>query len=237
MHAKAITPVCIVAGVGPGNGEALARRFSGAGYAVALLARRTALSERLAAELPDARVFTCDVASAEMVEHVFTRITDEMGPPDTLIYNSGKGVWGTIDQVSADDFEQAWRTNALGLFLTARQVIPVMKARGQGNIVVIGATASRRGVAGTAAFAPAKMAQRALTESMARYLGPLGVHVSLLIVDGVVGGPETRAQFVGRADDAFIDPDAIAKTALHLARQDRSAWSFEVNVRPFNEKW
>lgn len=237
MQTEANKPVCIVVGVGPGNGEALARRFSAAGYAVALLARRTALCQRLASELPDARAFACDVAIAGMVEQVFADIANEMGVPNTLIYNAGKGVWGAIDQVGADDFEQAWRTNTLGLFLTARQVIPAMKAGGQGNIVVIGATASRRGVARTAAFAPAKMAQRALTESMARYLGPAGVHVSLLIVDGVVGGPETRAQFAGRADDAFIDPDAIATTALQLARQDRSAWSFEVDVRPFNEKW
>lgn len=237
MQTEAKKPVCVVVGIGPGNGEALARRFSGAGYAVALLARRTALIERLAAELPDARAFTCDVANAGMVEQVFTRIADEMGAPDTLIYNAGKGVWGAIDQVSADDFEQAWRINTLGLFLTARQVIPAMKTRGRGNIIVIGATASRRGVAGTAAFAPAKMAQRALAESMARYLGPSGVHVSLLVIDGVIGGPETRAQFAGRADDAFVDPDAVAVTALHLVHQDRSAWSFEVDVRPFNEKW
>ena len=230
-------PVCAVVGVGPGNGQALARSFSGAGYAVALLARGTTLSDALVAELPGSRAYACDAANAAMVEQVFARIAQEMGAPETLIYNAGKGVWGAVDEVSAADFEQAWRINTLGLFLSARQVIPAMKARGQGNIVVIGATASRRGVAGTAAFAPAKMAQRGLTESMARYLGPAGVHVSLLIVDGIVGGPETRAQFAGRTDDAFINPDAVASTALHLTRQDRSAWSFELEVRPFNEKW
>lgn len=229
--------VCVVVGVGPGNGEAFVRQFNQAGYAVALLARRTDFIALLASNLPDAKAFPCDVSDATSVVNVFDRITREMGAPDVLIYNAGKGVWGTIEQVNTEDLDLAWRTNTMGLFLCAKQVIPSMKAREQGTIIVVGATASRRGVAGTAAFAPAKMAQRALTESMARHLGPSGVHVSLLIVDGIVGGPETRAQFASRAQDAFIAPDAIASTALHLARQDRSAWSFEIDLRPFNEKW
>lgn len=229
--------VCAVVGVGPGNGEALARRFASAGHAVALLARRRTLIERLASELPGARAFECDVGDEVAVAEAFARIAAEAGPVDTLVYNIGRGVWGAVDQVSSEAFEQAWRSNALGLFHCARQVIPAMKAKASGNIVVIGATASRRGVAGTAAFAPAKMAQRALAESMARHLGPAGVHVSLIVVDGVVRGPETRPQFADRAPDSFIEPDAIAATALSLTLQDRSAWSFEVDVRPFNERW
>lgn len=237
MHSNTDKPVCVIVGVGPGNGEALARTFADAGHAVALLARRPAFCEALAAQLPDARAFVCDATDAVAVERTFARIAEDMGDVATLVYNAGKGVWGAVDQVSQDDFEQAWRINALGLFLAARQVIPTMKSRGAGNLIVIGATASRRGVAGTAAFAPAKMAQRALTESMARHLGPSGIHVSLLILDGAVGGPETRARFRDRPDDAFIAPDAIASTALQLTLQDRSAWSFEVDLRPFNETW
>ena len=103
--------------------------------------------------------------------------------------------------------------------------------------MVIGATASRRGVAGTAAFAPAKMAQRGLAESMARHLGPSGLHVCLIVVDGVVGGPVTVARYPGRAKDTFIDPDAVSAIAAGLVAQHRSAWSFEVEARPFNEKW
>jgi NAD(P)-dependent dehydrogenase (short-subunit alcohol dehydrogenase family) len=237
MRSNTDKPVCVIVGVGPGNGEALARIFADAGHAVALLARRTGFCETLAARLPDARAFACDATDAAAVERTFAQIAKDMGDVATLVYNAGKGVWGAVDQVSEDDFEQAWRINALGLFLAARQVIPAMKARGAGNLIVIGATASRRGVAGTAAFAPAKTAQRALTESMARHLGPSGIHVSLLILDGVVGGPETRAQFRDRPDDAFIAPDSIASTALQLTLQDRTAWSFEVDLRPFNEKW
>ena len=237
MRSNTNKPVCVIVGVGPGNGEALARTFADAGHAVALIARRHAFCETLAAQLPDARAFACDATDATAVERTFAQIAKEMGDVAVLVYNAGKGVWGAVDQISERDFEQAWRIGALGLFLAARQVIPAMKARGAGNLIVIGATASRRGVAGTAAFAPAKMAQRALTESMARHLGPSGIHVSLLILDGVVGGPETRAQFRDRPDDAFIAPDAIASTALQLTLQDRSGWSFEVDLRPFNEKW
>lgn len=230
-------PVCAVVGVGPGSGEALARRFASAGHAVALVARRTALIERLASELPGALAFECDVSNEGAVAETFAVIATEMGPVDTLVYNIGRGVWGAVDKVSSEDFEQAWRSNALGLFHCARQAIPAMKAKASGNIVVIGATASRRGVAGTAAFAPAKMAQRALAESMARYLGPAGIHVSLIVVDGVVRRSETRPQFADRAPDSFIEPDAIAAAALTLTLQDRSAWSFEVDLRPFNERW
>jgi NADP-dependent 3-hydroxy acid dehydrogenase YdfG len=230
-------PVCVVVGVGPGNGEALARKFASSGHSVALLARRRHLTERLASELPDARAIECDITDEHAVAEAFAQIAAEMGSVHTLIYNAGKGVWGAVDKVSTTDFEQAWRTNALGLFHCARQVIPAMKERATGNIVVIGATASRRGVAGTAAFAPAKMAQRALAESMARHLGPAGIHVSLIIVDGIVGGPVTRVQFADRAPDSFIEPEAIAATAVGLTLQDRSAWSFEVDVRPFNERW
>ncbi len=159
-------PVCAVVGVGPGNGEALARRFSSDGYAVALMARRADLTARLAGELAHARAYSCDVADAASVASAFERTRAELGDVDVLVFNAGSGVWGTIEDVSPEDFERAWRINALGLFLTARQVIPAMRARGSGAIIVVGATASRRGVAGTAAFAPAKMAQRGLAESM-----------------------------------------------------------------------
>lgn len=231
------SPVCVVVGVGPGNGEAFARCFAAAGHAVALLARRTELSAALAAELPDARAYACDVTTAASVESAFTRIQAEMGPVEVMIFNAGKGVWGDVESVSPADFQESWSINALGLFLTAQAVIPAMKANAGGNIVIVGATASRRGVAGTAAFAPAKAAQRALAESMARHLWPAGIHVSLIIVDGRVGGAKARGMFADKPADAFIDPNDIAKIALDLTRQARSAWSFEVEARPFNEKW
>ena len=229
--------VCAVVGVGPGNGEALARRFSADGYAVALLARRTDLSARLAEELPRARAYACDAAEAKSVKAAFERIRADIGEVDVLLFNAGSGVWGTIEEVSPEDFERAWRVNTLGLFLTARQAIPAMRRRGQGAIIVVGATASRRGVAGTAAFAPAKMAQRGLTESMARYLWPDGIHVALIIVDGGVRSAAAKARFPDRPEDALIAPSGVADIAANLVRQDRSAWSFEVEARPYAEKW
>jgi NADP-dependent 3-hydroxy acid dehydrogenase YdfG len=125
----------------------------------------------------------------------------------------------------------------MGLLLCAQRVIPAMKARGDGHIVVIGSTASRRGVARTAAFAPAKAAQRSLVESMARHLWPQRVHVALIIVDGVVDLPKTRAFLRDKPDEFFIQPDAVAETAYRLTTQPASAWSFEVEARPFGETW
>jgi NADP-dependent 3-hydroxy acid dehydrogenase YdfG len=230
-------PVCAVVGVGPGNGEAFVRAFSQAGYAVGMLARREETLVKLAKQIPCTHAFPCDAGDETSLSAAFGQIETTLGPVDLLIYNAGKGIWGSIEQVTAQDFESTWRVNALGLFLSAKQVIPSMVERGEGSIVVVGATASTRGVAGTAAFAPAKSAQRALTQSMARSLGPKGIHVAHMVIDGIVGGPETRAQFAGRANDAFISPDAIAATALELVKQPRSAWSFELDLRPFNEKW
>jgi NAD(P)-dependent dehydrogenase (short-subunit alcohol dehydrogenase family) len=229
--------VCAVVGVGPGNGEAFARRFSADGYTVALMARRTDLTARLAAELPRAQAFACDAAAPTSVETAFGQTRAELGDIDVLVYNAGSGVWGSIEEVSPEDFERAWRINAFGLFLAARQVIPAMRRKAQGAIVIVGATASRRGVAGTAAFAPAKMAQRGLAESMARHLWPAGIHVALIVVDGVVGGPVTRSRFEYRPDEAFIAPAGVADIAASLVRQDRSAWSFEVEARSYMEKW
>ncbi len=229
--------VCVVVGIGPGNGEALARRFSAAGYAVALVSRSTTLSATLAAELPGARAYGCDITEAAAVTATFAAIEAELGVPAVLVYNAGKGVWGSIETVTAEEFEGSWRSNALGLFLAARAVIAPMQRAGSGAIVVIGATASRRGVAGTAAFAPAKTAQRTLAESMARHLGPSGIHVALIIIDGIVGSAKALARYPERDVDSFVRPSAVADIALHLATQDRSAWSFEVEARPYSEKW
>jgi len=230
-------PVCAVVGIGPGNGQALARRFAAAGYGLALLSRRTDLSAALAAELGDARAYECDVADAASVSRAFERIRADLGEVDVLVFNAGAGIWGTVEEISPQGFETAWRINALGLLLTAQAVIPAMKRKGAGSIVVIGATASRRGMPRTAAFAPAKAAQRSLAEAMARQLWPAGIHVSLIIIDGVVDIARTRQQMADKPDDFFLKPDDIAETAYWLTRQNRSAWSFEVEARPFGEKW
>jgi NAD(P)-dependent dehydrogenase (short-subunit alcohol dehydrogenase family) len=237
MAGESKLPVCAVVGVGPDNGEALARRFAADGYAVALMARRTELTAKLAGELPLAKAYACDVAEAASVEVAFAAMRSDLGDVDALIYNAGSGVWGNVEEVKAEDLERSWRVNTLGLFLAAQQAIPAMRRKGLGAIIVVGATASRRGAAGAAAFAQSKMAQRALAESMARHLWPAGIHVALIIVDGVVGGPVTRSRIADRPHDFFIDPAGVAAIAADLVKQHRAAWSFEVEARPFKEKW
>jgi NAD(P)-dependent dehydrogenase (short-subunit alcohol dehydrogenase family) len=237
MNDEKKKPVCVVVGVGPGNGAAIARRFASEGYALALLARRAEFTQKLAAELSGSRAYACDVGDPASVEGAFVAIRRDLGDPEVLVYNAGTGVWGNVEEVSAADFEAAWRVNTLGALLAAKQVIPAMKSAKRGSIVFIGATASRRGNVKTAAFAPAKAAQRSLAESMARYLWPLGIHIAIIIVDGVVDLPGTRQRMPDKPPSFFIQPDAVADTALHLTRQTPSAWSFEVEARPFGEAW
>lgn len=229
--------VVVVAGVGPGNGAALARRFAVDGAAVAMLARSKERADALAAEIDGARGYACDVGDATSVQACFAAIRDELGEVGTLLFNAGTGVFADVEHITAEQFEASWRVNALGLFLCSREVIPAMKAAGDGSIVVIGATASRRGGKATAAFAPAKAAQRGLAESMARSLWPAGIHVALIIVDGAVDLPGTREKLPDKPDDFFVAPDGVAEIAWDLAHQSRRAWSFEVEARPFGESW
>lgn len=229
--------VCVVVGVGPGNGTALARRFAAEGRAVALLARSTETTKPLAASLPYARAYACDVTDPAAIAETFATIRDELGPVETLLYNAGPGCWGTPEETTIEQMEEAWRINALGLLLASQQVIPTMKEAGRGTILVTGATASRRGGARFTAFASAKAAQRSLAQSMARHLGSKGIHVALLIVDGVVDLPYTREMMEGKPDEFFMQPDDIAQVAWDTCQQSRSAWSFEVEVRPFCEVW
>ena len=227
------TPVCAVVGVGPKNGEAFARTFHAEGYRVALLSRSTGFSENLAGDLGDARAYACDAGDPGSVTSAFERIRADLGPVDVLIYNAGSGSWNNVEDVTVDDFERSFRINALGGLVASQQVIPDMKSKGGGNIVFVGATASLRGVPMTAGFAPAKAAQRILAQSMAKHLGPQGIHVSILIIDGRIGepdSPETR-------DGTQLDPRDIARTAFTLTTQERSAWSFEVDLRPMQERW
>jgi len=237
MSVQLNKPVCVIVGVGPGNGAAFARRFALEGYQVALLSRSTDFTVELAKEIDDARAYKCDVTNPVSISDTFTSIRAEMGEVDILIFNPGAGIWKTVEEISPEEFEQSWRVNALGGLLVSKQVIPFMKQNKRGNIIFIGATASRRGGARTAAFAPAKAAQRSLAESMARHLGPSGIHVTHVILDGVVYTPATREMMPDKPDDYFIQPDDIADVLVHLTQQKSSAWSSEIEVRPFGEVW
>lgn len=229
--------VCAVVGVGVGNGAALVRQFAQDGYSVAMLARSQGVTGELEKELPGTKAFTCDVSRAEDIARAFASIRSELGEVDVVVFNVGSGVFGTFDDVKADDLEASLRLNALGLFRVGKEVVPAMRAAGSGAIIVIGATASRRGVPRTTAFAPAKAAQRSLCEALAKQLGPEGIHVALIIIDGVVDLPRTREWMKDKPDAFFVQPSGVAALASMLVKQDRSAWTFEAEARPFGEAW
>jgi NAD(P)-dependent dehydrogenase (short-subunit alcohol dehydrogenase family) len=229
--------VVVVAGAGPGNGAALARRFAVDGRPVALLSRDQAHADTIAAKLENARGYACDVGDEASVKSCFAAISANLGEVDTLLYNAGSGVFADVESITPGQFEQACRVNALGAFLCSREVIPAMKANGAGNIVFIGATASRRGGKMSAAFAPAKAAQRSLAESMARSLWPVGIHVALIVIDGIVDLARTRAMMPNKPDEFFVDPAGVAEMAWQFTRQSRRAWSFETEIRPLGESW
>lgn len=229
--------VCIVAGVGPGTGSALSRRFAEGGYRVAMLARD---GERLAAlqrEIAGSRGYAVDVGDAAAVRDVVARIGAELGAPRVLVHNAVSGHFGEFLDLDPQALETTFRTNVMSLQHLGQAVAPGMMAAGGGAILVTGNTAAWRGVANFAGFAPSKAAQRILAQSMARSLGPRGIHVAYVVIDAVIDVPWTRHAFADRPDEFFARPDAIADTVYHVAHQDRSAWTFEIDLRPFAEKW
>jgi NAD(P)-dependent dehydrogenase (short-subunit alcohol dehydrogenase family) len=229
--------VCLVTGVGPGTGAAVCRRFAAEGYRVAMLARDAERLRALEAEIAGSRAYAADVTDAGALAAAYTRIESELGAPSVVVYNATRGTFGNFLEIDPADLERNFRTNALGLLHTARLAAPAMIAAGSGAIIVTGNTSARRGKAGFAAFAPTKAAQRILAESMARSLGPRGVHVAYVVIDAVIDVPWTRRAYPNRPDEYFARPSAIADAVLHLAHQDRSAWTFELDLRPFGEEW
>jgi len=223
-------PVCAVIGIGPKNGRAFATRFAEEGYAVALLSRSTDYSSGLAAEL-GGKAYACDVTDPAAIKQAFAQVHADLGDVDVLLYNAGSGQFGTFDDVPDEAFEKGWQINVRGLLQSSREVLGPMREKGSGAIIITGATASLRGKPVTAAFAQAKAAQRSLAQSFARQLGPEGIHVALVIVDGGIGSDEQSR------DEGMLRPSDIAATVYHLATQPKSAWTFEVDVRPFKENW
>jgi NAD(P)-dependent dehydrogenase (short-subunit alcohol dehydrogenase family) len=216
---------------------ALAQRFADGGYRVAMLGRSADKLADFEKQIDGSKAYAADVTEDRAVHATVARVTEELGPIKVVIHNAGNAVFGDIVSVSTDDFEDAWRLNARALFVLARATAPAMIESGGGAILVTGATAALRGGSGFAAFAPAKAAQRSLAQAMAKRLGPEGVHVAYVIVDGVIDTPVTRSFLTDRPDDRFLRPADIAETYYYLAHQPKSAWTFEIDLRPFNESW
>jgi NAD(P)-dependent dehydrogenase (short-subunit alcohol dehydrogenase family) len=228
----------VVAGCGPGLGQSLARTFAGAGYRVAMLARDP---ERLAAQAaadPDRLVpMVCDVTEPAAVDAAFARAEAELGPVAAAVFNAGAYRPGGVLDISPEDFELCWRVGAFAGFLVARAAARLMLPRGRGSILFTGATASIRGSARFLNLASPKFALRAVAQSLARELGPQGLHVAHVIVDGQIRTPKYEHLVAQRGPDALLEPDALAEMYLHLHRQTRSAWTQELDARPWSERF
>jgi NAD(P)-dependent dehydrogenase (short-subunit alcohol dehydrogenase family) len=229
--------VCVVTGVGPGTGAALVRRFAADGYRVAMLARDETRLAKLAAELPGVRAYPVDVADLDALRGALERVRSELGAPSVLLHNAVAGGFGTFESVKPEQLEHRFRVNVTSLLVLAQELAPAMIAAGHGAIVVTGNTSAWRGKAAFAGFAPTKAAQRILAESLARALGPKGVHVAYVVTDAVIDVPWTRKAFPDRPDEFFIQPSGIADAVHHVVHQERSAWTFELDLRPYGENW
>jgi NAD(P)-dependent dehydrogenase (short-subunit alcohol dehydrogenase family) len=224
----------LIIGAGTGISGALTRQLREAGLAVALAARNT---EKLTAlvEETGARAFPTDAADPASVEALFGAVEEAIGAPDVVIYNASGRVRGPLAQLDPAAVRQALEVTAFGGFLAVREAARRMEPQGRGAILLTGASASIKGFAHSAPFAMGKFALRGLAQSAARELGPKGIHVAHINIDGAV-------RSAGRAEpadapDSMLDPEAIAETYLALLRQPRSAWSFEVELRPWVERF
>jgi NAD(P)-dependent dehydrogenase (short-subunit alcohol dehydrogenase family) len=233
-------PVAVVVGVGSGLGAALARRFA-QGYAVALLARKGEYLATLAKEIESAGGRSLgvptDVSQAEQITAAFETIRRELGAPQALLYNAAMRPVGRLMETKPSTFENTWRVSTFGAFLCAQQVVPDMLAKGKGVILFTGATAGVKPFPSSAAFGPAKFALRGLAQVLARDLGPQGIHVAYINIDGAIDMPAIRQRFPTLADEDMLKPAAIAESYWQVAQQDRSAWTQELDVRPFKEKF
>ncbi len=229
--------VCVISGVGPGTGAALSRRFSRGGYRVAMLARNAERLKVLERGIEGSKAWVCDVTDEAAVNATVASVVAEMGQPGVLIHNAVAGTFGTFLEIDPDALMANFRVNTMGLLYLSRALAPAMIAAGEGVIIASGNTAALRGKPRFAGFAPTKAAQRILAESMARELGPQGVHVAYIVIDAVIDLAWTREMFPDKPTEYFIQPDAIAESAYQIAHQDRSAWSFNVELRPFGETW
>jgi NAD(P)-dependent dehydrogenase (short-subunit alcohol dehydrogenase family) len=233
--------VAAILGVGPGLGAAVARRFAREGFAVALMARNedglSGIRQEIEEDGGAALSISADATDPASVEAAFGRVREGLGDPEIFVYNAGAFQMGGILEIPPDRFDECFRANCAGAFYAAQQVLPAMVEAGRGTILLTGATASLRGSARFSALAVGKFGLRALAQSMAREVGPQGIHVAHVVIDGQINTPRVRERFPDREAHTMLSPDAIAETYWQLHIQDHTAWTLELDLRPSVESF
>ena len=233
-------PICMITGLGEGTGGYTAKKFSKEGYRIAMLARSAERLERFEKELEGSKGYVCDVSNIDHLKETCSKIKKDMGSPEVLIHNAVKGNFEKLLDGKPEWLEENFRINTTSLMYLAHELIPDMIKSKKGVIIVTGNTAAKRGIANTPYFAPTKAAQRILAQSLARDFGPKGIHVAYLMVEASINTPWTRTRIekqINQPDIIFAQPEDIANEIFHIAHQERSAWSFDVEIRPDIEEW
>jgi NAD(P)-dependent dehydrogenase (short-subunit alcohol dehydrogenase family) len=228
-------PLAVVAGVGGALGTALVQALSAKGYGVVGISQSGKFDSSTANARP-VEIFTGDLADQAFIEATHAKITTLYGEPEVLIYNAHRLLIGSFAETSSEQFEDLWRSNVFGAFLTAKSFVPTMVSAGKGTFILSGATGSLRGSAKFSAFAASKFALRGLGQSLAREYGPSGVHVAHVVIDGLIWGDKARDLHKVERDQC-IEPDQVAKTYLNLIEQDPSAWTQELDLRSRSGKF
>jgi NAD(P)-dependent dehydrogenase (short-subunit alcohol dehydrogenase family) len=226
--------LALIVGAGSGLSASIARTFARVGMRLALAARSVEDLGALAAEV-GAKTFACDASKPDTVKRLFADLDRDGGAPDVVVYNASYRTRGPLVELDPAEVEKSILVSAFGGFLVAQEAVRRMLPRGAGTILFTGASASVKGYAQSAPFAMGKFALRGLAQSMARELAPQGIHVAHVVVDG--GIRSARRPESADRPDAMLDPDAIAESYLHLVKQHRSAWAWEIEVRPWVEKF
>ena len=225
----------LIVGAGSGLSASLARLFHREGMAVALAARDADKLDGLTSEI-DGRAHACDASDPQAVAALFDAVTADIGAPDVVVFNPSFRARGPIVDLDPEQVRRVIEISCFGGFLVAQQAARQMTARGSGTILLTGASASVKGYANSCSFAMGKFGLRGLAQSLARELQPQGVHVAHFVIDGGIARAGD-ARVAERGPDGTLDPDAIAETYLHIHRQHRSAWTWEVEVRPWVENF
>ncbi|QSN64689.1 SDR family NAD(P)-dependent oxidoreductase [Caballeronia sp. M1242] len=225
----------MIVGAGPGLSASLARLFAKEGMQVALAARDTAKLAPLVDET-GAFAVACDASEARDVESLFAQVSGKLGVPDLIVYNASGRYRAPVGQIDAKRLRDAIDVTAIGALLVAQEAAVGMLARGSGSILLTGATASVKGLPGSTPFAMGKFALRGMAQCLARELAPKNIHVAHFVIDGGIASGAMQRD-VANAPDALLDPDAIAREYLHVHRQHRSAWTWEIELRPWVERF